>query len=70
MEDTHAMSHEQLEYTVGVSPRGYQVVIWHCTCGRHGKGSLTTAEARAGWIKHARGRAMQAAGMTRVRRSR
>lgn len=55
------MNHEQLEYTEGVNQRGYRTVVWHCTCGRKGSGSLTGAEARAGWIKHARGRAIKAA---------
>lgn len=55
------MHHEQLEYTQGVNQFGRPTVVWHCTCGRKGSGSLTVAEAWAGWIKHARGRAIKAA---------
>jgi len=58
---TMSMYHEQLEYTQGFNQRGYTTVVWHCACGRKGAGSRTGAEARAGWIKHARGRALKSA---------
>jgi len=56
------MHHEQLEYSEGVNQRGYRTFVWRCTCGRKGSGSLTAVEARAGWVKHARGRAIKAQG--------
>lgn len=59
--DNVNMDHELVDYTEGVNRRGYPTIVWHCSCGRKGSGSLTGAEAQAGWIKHARGRALKAA---------
>lgn len=62
------MHHELMELTEGVDRRGYQAVVWVCSCGRRGSGSRTVPEAQTGWLKHARGRARAEAGYPTPRR--
>lgn len=49
--------HELIDLTDGVSRNGYPAVVWVCSCGRRGSGSLNVPEAQTGFLKHARGRA-------------
>lgn len=49
---------------------GYPVPVGVCSCGRKGSGSRTYVEAKAGWVKHARGHARSAAAQPRAQRIR